>query len=418
MEFKEFGLHDKVMEAISFMNFEVATPIQEKTIPITLEGKDIIGCAQTGTGKTAAFLLPVLHHLASDEEGSGVRVLIIVPTRELCIQIVQQIQGFSYFAGVSSIAIYGGGDGKEWGQEKAALQGGVDIVVATPGKLIAHLNMGYVKFNTIKYLILDEADRMLDIGFHDDILKIISFIPKERQTLMFSATMPFKIKRLAHAILNKPVEISTEISKPPSSIKQSIYLTYDKQKVPLLCDYILNQIEFERVIIFCSTKRKVFEIVRTLKKRIPGTEGISSDFEQREREEVLVRFKSRETPVLVATDVMSRGIDVQDIDLVVNYDVPGDAEDYVHRIGRTARAEKKGAAITFVNKEDMHKIIRIEQLIEKEIKRNPMPEELGPAPEWNAEKTRSPRSGGGGFNKRKKGNFRQGKQGKPRSLRS
>ncbi|MFA5417440.1 MAG: DEAD/DEAH box helicase [Bacteroidales bacterium] len=391
MNFKELGLNDQMLESISFMGYEKATPIQELTIPEIIKGNDLIACAQTGTGKTAAFILPILNKLTAQPH-AGTSTLIIVPTRELAIQIEQQIQGFAYFSDIQSISVYGGGDGSDWDTQKKALTSGADIIVATPGKLISHLNMGYVKFDRIQFLILDEADRMLDIGFHDDILKIITYLPKNRQTLMFSATMPDKIRQLSKKILINPVAISTEISKPADGVLQAAYLTYDAQKSPLIKSLIDNKPNVKSVLIFSSTKLKVNDIVRALRSKQFLVEGISSNLEQSEREEVLLRFRSKETRVLVATDVMSRGIDIKGIDLVINFDVPNDAEDYVHRVGRTARADETGVALTLVNEMDMYKFKRIEDFIGSEVMKIPMPPQLGSGPAWNPKP--NPRDGG------------------------
>ncbi len=371
-----------MLEAISFMGFEQATPVQELAVPEILKGNDLIACAQTGTGKTAAFVLPVLDNLTKDHKHET-SVLIIVPTRELAIQIDQAIQGFTYFTPVESTPVYGGGSGSDWDSEKRALTSGADIIVATPGRLISHLNMGYVKFDAVKHLILDEADRMLDIGFYDDIMKIIEFLPKKRQTLMFSATMPPKIRQMASKILIKPKEVSIEISKPAEGVLQAAYLVYDTQKTALISSLIINKPEITSVLIFSSTKLKVNDIVRDLRKTEKATHGISSAFDQSKREEVLMNFRSKKTRVLVATDVLSRGIDIKDIDLVINFDVPNDAEDYVHRVGRTARAKATGVAITLVNEDDMFKIKRIEDFIENEVMKIPLPPALGEGPKWN-----------------------------------
>ncbi|MCL1821977.1 MAG: DEAD/DEAH box helicase, partial [Prolixibacteraceae bacterium] len=354
MSFDEFDLSRELLDAIYYMGFDEATPIQEQAIPIILEGKDLIACAQTGTGKTAAFLLPILDFISKKKE-SSTSTLILVPTRELAIQIDQQVQGFAYTLGINSIAIYGGGDGSDWGQQKTALTKGAEIIVATPGKLISHLNQGYVKFDKIEYLVLDEADRMLDIGFYEDLMKIISFVPPKRQTLMFSATMPPKIRSFAKQILRTPAEISLEISKPAEGVLQAVYLVYDKQKTSLINKLVADNPDYTSILIFSSTKKKVNEIVRGLRSKDYKVEGISSDLEQRDREEILLRFRSRETRILVATDVLSRGIDIKDINLIVNYDVPSDGEDYVHRVGRTARADSSGVAITLVNSDEMYK---------------------------------------------------------------
>lgn len=348
-----------------------------------MDGKDIIASAQTGTGKTAAFLLPILHKLMSEEhKDAEVHALIMVPTRELAIQISSHLDGLTYFSSISSIAIYGGGDGGSFVREKQALSTGVDIVVATPGKLISHLNMGYVKMKDLKYLILDEADRMLDMGFHDDIMKIISFLSVKRQTLMFSATMPPRILQLAKSILHEPVEVSVALSKPPESIKQQAYVVYDTQKIPTI-QHILAEKEYRSVLIFCSKKQTVKQLAAQLQRMKYNAKDIQSDLDQSQREDVLLEFSSKRLPILIATDILSRGIHIDNIELVINYDVPSDGEDYVHRIGRTARAETKGAAITFVNNEDQHKFQRIEKLIGKVVEKVPLPAALGGGPEYD-----------------------------------
>ncbi|MFW5820251.1 MAG: DEAD/DEAH box helicase [Bacteroidota bacterium] len=381
MKFNELNLSDEILEAISYMGFEEATPIQEQAVPAILDGKDMIACAQTGTGKTAAFILPVLNRI-KDKEIDGVNTLVIVPTRELAMQIDQAIQGFSYFVGATSICLYGGTDGSEWEQQKKALKEGAHIVVATPGKLISHLDMGYVNFKNLEHLILDEADRMLDMGFYEDIVKIINHMPKERQTLMFSATMPPNIRKLASKILNDQVEINIAMSKPAEGVLQAAYLCYDNQKNKLIESLLADKPEYSSILIFCSTKKKVAELERALRTDKYQVKSISSDLEQKQREEVLLGFRSRRIRILVATDVMSRGIDIKDIDLVINYDVPQDAEDYVHRVGRTARAKGTGVALTLVNQDDMKKLADIERLIESEILKLPVPPEIGDSPEW------------------------------------
>ncbi|MBI9054364.1 MAG: DEAD/DEAH box helicase [Bacteroidales bacterium] len=382
MKFTEFNLDEQLLEAISYMGFDTATPIQEKSIPEIMKEKDLIACAQTGTGKTAAFILPILNKL-SQANYKSVNTLIIVPTRELALQIDQQIQGFSYFVPVSSLPVYGGGDGSDFETERKALSGNTDIIVATPGKLLSHLKMGYVKFENIKHLILDEADKMLDMGFSEDIKKIISFIPKKRQTLMFSATMPPKIRTLANEILHAPEEISIELSKPAEGVLQAAYLVYDTQKTDIIKKLIADKPDYDSILIFTSTKSKVSEIARGMKGQGYSVEGISSDLEQQQREDVLSRFRSKRTRVLVATDVISRGIDIKDINLIINYDVPMDAEDYVHRVGRTARANTTGVALTLINENDMQRFKRIEDLIEREIIKMPVPAEMGESPKWN-----------------------------------
>jgi len=370
--FDDLDLNPELQEAIGYMGFIETTPIQEKAIPVILSGRDLIACAQTGTGKTAAFLLPILNFI-SEKRPVHTHTLVLVPTRELAIQIDQQIQGLAYTLNITSLAVYGGGDGTGWDQEKVALSKGADIIVATPGRLISHLNQGYVKFNQIEVLVLDEADRMLDVGFYDDIMRIISYLPKIRQTLMFSATIPFKIRTMSKHIMKNPVEIALERSKPAEGVIQAVYILNDSQKLPLINSLIADNPEYNSILIFSSTKKKLSEIVRGLRSKDYHVEGISSDLGQKDREEMLLRFRSRKTRVLVATDVLSRGIDIKDINLVINFDAPSDAEDYVHRVGRTARAETTGAAITLVNRVDMQKLQRIEKLIGYEVTREPLP---------------------------------------------
>ena len=345
MTFKELGLADSLLEGLDYMNFETATPIQESAIPHILNDKDLLACAQTGTGKTAAFILPILHKL-SQKESTKINTLVIAPTRELALQIDQQVQAFSYFVNATSYAVYGGGDGQDFSEQKRALQQGADIIVATPGKLISHLNMGYVDMSQLEHLILDEADRMLDMGFHDDIMKIVKKLPKKKQTLLFSATMPPKIKKLSATLLENHEEISLAISKPAEGVLQGAYLTYDNQKAGLIKRLIDDKPNYKSIIIFTSTKKKVNEVVRAINRNGYEVMAVSSDLVQKEREEALRLFKSKRVRVVVATDVLSRGIDIKDINLVINYDVPNDAEDYVHRIGRTARADTTGVALT------------------------------------------------------------------------
>lgn len=399
--FEEFGFHQDIMEGLDAMGFKEATPVQEQAIPAILEGKDIVACAQTGTGKTAAFLLPVLDQLVKREiEPDSVDCLILVPTRELAIQIDQQIEGLSYFLPISSLAIYGGGDSMSWDQQKKALEHGANIIIATPGRLISHLSFGYTKFNHVAHLVLDEADRMLDMGFHDDIEKIITYLPKKRQNLLFSATMPPKMRKLANAIAHDPAEVNLAVSKPAAGVLQAAYVVYDKQKIPII-EHILNEKELPSVIIFSSRKSSIRDIVRALHRKGFNAKGISSDLDQEEREQVLLDFRNRKTQIIVATDVMSRGIDIKDINLVINYDVPMDAEDYVHRVGRTARADSTGVAITFINDNDQYRFKQIEDLIEMEVYKTPIPPEFGEGPAYEPTKRRG--SGGGGRGGRFKG---------------
>ncbi len=409
MDFSSFHFHESLSESLAMSGYKKPTPIQEQAIPIILSGKDLVACAQTGTGKTAAFLLPILHKLLSDSlKDSEVHALIMVPTRELAVQISSHLDGLTYFSSISSIAVYGGGDGGSFVREKQALTQGVDIVVATPGKLISHLNMGYVKMKELKYLILDEADRMLDMGFHDDIMRIISYLPKERQTLLFSATMPPKILQLSKSILQDPEEVSIALSKPPESIKQLAYVLYDTQKIPVI-QHILSEKEYKSVLIFCSKKQTVKQLTAQLKKKGLNAADIHSDLDQNQREDVLLEFASKRLPILVATDILSRGIDIDQIELVINFDVPSDGEDYVHRIGRTARAATTGAAVTLINPDDQHKFQRIEKLITKIVEKASLPESLGEGPEYGIKSTRNGHSSRSGKNKPspKSGNTKQ-----------
>ncbi len=387
MTFKDFNFHSLLQEGLDTMGYREPTPIQKEAIPLILQNKDIIACAQTGTGKTASYLLPVLHQI-NVKPSLGVKALILAPTRELAQQIDQQIEGLAYFTGNTSIAIYGGGDGINYEQQRKSLTEGVDIVVATPGRLIAHLNSGVKKLADVKFLILDEADRMMDMGFYDDIVKIIGFLPEKRQNLMFSATMPSKIRQLTKKILDNPAEVNIEVSKPSVGILQQAYLTLDEQKSSLL-KIILAQKEFNSVIIFASRKEIVKKLASSLERAGLNVEAFHSDLDQASREKILMAFKAQQVQIIIGTDVLSRGIDVAGISLVINYDVPPDPEDYIHRIGRTARAEKTGTAITFINQRDQRKFGRIEKMIDREIEKIPLPEGLGESFTYNsqAEKT-------------------------------
>lgn len=390
MTFNDFNFSEKLQESLQMMGYSKPTPIQVQAIPIISEGKDLIACAQTGTGKTAAYLLPVINRImASGSSDHHINTLIIAPTRELAVQIDQQLQGFSYFTGLSSISIFGGSDGSDFEVQKRALSHGTDIVVATPGKLISHLNLGYVKLGQLQHLILDEADRMLDMGFHDDIMRIISFTPKTRQTLLFSATMPPKIRTLTEKILRDPETINIAISKPNAGIFQAAFMVHDDQKIAL-AEHLLTAKKMDSVIVFCGTKSYVKELEKALLKLKINAAAIHSDLEQSERNQVMLDFKNRKVQVLVATDIVSRGIDVDGIDLVINFDVPGDAEDYVHRIGRTARGNvAKGVAFTFINNKDQQRFKKIEELIGREIIKPKIPEHLGEGPEYNPDKKSS-----------------------------
>ena len=381
MKFSELQLNANVLEALDAMRFDECTPIQEQAIPIILEGKDLIAVAQTGTGKTAAFLLPVLNKLSEGKHPEdAINCVIMSPTRELAQQIDQQMEGFSYFMPVSSVAVYGG-----------------NVVIATPGRLIAHLSLGYVDLSKVSYFILDEADRMLDMGFYEDIMQIAKYLPKERQTIMFSATMPAKIQQLANTILNNPSEIKLAVSKPAEKIIQAAYVCYENQKLGIIRSLFMDEVP-ERVIVFASSKIKVKEVAKALKSMKLNVGEMHSDLEQAQRETVMHEFKAGRINILVATDIVARGIDIDDIRLVINFDVPHDSEDYVHRIGRTARANNDGVALTFISEKEQSNFKSIENFLEKEIYKIPIPEELGEAPEY---KPRSFSKGKGGNYKRK-----------------
>lgn len=359
-----------MMDGVEASRYDTATPIQETAIPVILKGKDLLAIAQTGTGKTAAFLLPLINKMLTHPgNGQGIKALVIVPTRELAIQIAQNLEGLSYFTGVSSIAIYGGGDGQDFVQEKRGLTMGSEFVICTPGKMMSHIKMGYVKFNDLQYLVLDEADRMLDMGFYDDIMFIVSHLPKKRQNLLFSATMPPKIKKLSNTILHQPEEVNIAVSRPPEKIVQQAYFVSDDQKISLIQKLLRENENFRSVLIFCSSKFNVKQLTRDLIRSGIKAAEIHSDREQTEREDALLKFKSGRIPVLVATDILSRGIDIDNIDLIINFDVPKAGEDYVHRIGRTARADAGGTAITLVNGKDRRKFQEIEKLIGQHIQR-------------------------------------------------
>lgn len=381
MDFHSFNLSSEVLEGIDCMNFSSPTPIQEKAIPTILTGKDLIACAQTGTGKTAAFLIPLIERLKSNE-GSHIKCIILAPTRELVVQIDQNLQGLSYFAGVSSKAVYGGNQSEEFIQQKLSMQNGADIIIATPGRLIAHINLGYVKLDKVDILVLDEADRMLDMGFIGDILKINDLLVSKKQTLLFSATMAAGIRKLANKILSNPVQLNLAIAKPAAGINQQAYLVHNENKVPLL-EHILAQTEVKNMIIFTSSKLSVDNISSYLKRLGYAVKAIHSGREQAERNETLRLFKAGEFNILVATDILSRGIDIEDLSHVVNFDIPEDAADYVHRIGRTARAGKSGAAIAFINSKDQYRFHNIELLIERTLEKIPTPEEIGDSPKYN-----------------------------------
>ncbi len=405
LTFSDLNLHPRLLDGIDALQYTHPTPIQAQAIPIILEGRDIIGIAQTGTGKTAAFVLPIIDMILESGEMDFVQALIIVPTRELAVQIDQMVEAYSYFTGVSSIAVYGGGDGKGFSQEKQAISGGVDIVVATPGRLMAHMKLGYVDFSKLRYLVLDEADRMLDMGFQPDILSIISRVHPERQTLLFSATMPDAVLRLANELLDRPATVSIALSKPAAGVRQGAYVVYEAQKLPLMV-HVLSAQAGKRVIVFSSTKLVVNTLYQQLKRKGLSVGQISSDLEQDAREQMMIAYKNRQVDILVATDVLSRGIDVDGIDMVINYDCPRDAEDYVHRIGRTARGNKTGEAITLIGPPEQMIFKRIEVLIGSEVPKLPLPEEIGSGPAYDpvrAKEQRGGQSAGGGSRGRKHG---------------
>ena len=385
MKFDEILTNDDLLDALYDMHFDECTPIQELAIPPVLEGHDLLAVAQTGTGKTAAYLLPVIERLVNDNyPQENVNCVVMAPTRELAQQIDRQMQGFSYFMPVSSMAIYGGTDGHTYEQQRRGLKMGADVVIATPGRLLAHLSMGYVDLSKVSFFILDEADRMLDMGFIDDIMQIVGHLPKERQTLLFSATMPPKIQQLAGNILRNPVEVKIAVSKPAEKIRQAAYVCYEPQKLPIL-QKIFAETPPQRVVVFSSSKQKVKELARTLRRLNIKVGEMHSDLEQDEREEVMLKFKAGRINVVVATDIISRGIDIDNIDTVINYDVPREGEDYVHRIGRTARADKDGRAYTFISDKERSRFKAIERLLGKEVEKLPVPAELGAVPDYGGD---------------------------------
>ena len=415
MTFEETYLNDNILDALYDMHFEDMTPIQEKCIPEILDGHDVLGVAQTGTGKTAAYLLPILSML--DDGGfpeDAINCVVMSPTRELAQQIDQAMEGFSYYLeNISSIAVYGGNDGSRFDQELKSLRGGAPVVIATPGRLLSHMKVGNLDLSRTSFFVLDEADRMLDMGFSEDIMQINKLLPPTCQKIMFSATMPTKIRELAVSLLHDPVEVKIAVSRPAEKIKQSAYVCYDPQKLKII-QHLFKGGDLQRVIIFCGKKDRVKEIARELKKMHINCAPMHSDLSQAERDEVMYEFKASHIDVLVATDIVARGIDIDDISMVINYDVPHDSEDYVHRIGRTARADRDGVAVTFVNEKDIARFQQIEQFLQKEVEKNALPEGIGEGPEYKAARSRSGagsrRSSRGGRHKRG-----GGKKGAPRS---
>lgn len=403
MYFDELNLNPNILDALDDMRFEECTPIQEKCIPQILDGRDVMGIAQTGTGKTAAYLLPILSLL---DDGyypkDAINCIIMSPTRELAQQIDQAMQGFGYYLDdVSSVAVYGGNDGTRFDQETKGLSLGAEIIIATPGRFLSHLKMGHADLSRVSFCVLDEADRMLDMGFYDDILKIKKLLPDTCQTVMFSATMPDKIGMLAKNMLKNPVEIKIAVSQPAEKISQTAYVCHESQKLGII-EHLFKDNQLKRVIIFSSSKVKVKEINRSLRRMEINSDEMHADLQQTQRDDVMHRFKNRHIDVLVATDIVARGIDIDNIATVINYDVPHDAEDYIHRIGRTARADQAGQAITFVRGADIGKFMAIEKFMHHVVTKLPLPEGMGDAPEYKAqpEKKRTHYSRGKGRNDR------------------
>lgn len=381
MKFSSFKLDPVLQEGIQSMGFDESTEVQAKTIPAICEGRDVIACAQTGTGKTAAFVIPMLNKLLLSKSDQ-LSCLVIAPTRELVLQIDEQITGLSYFTDASSIAVYGGSDGNLFEVEKNALKTGANIIVATPGRLLSHLGLSYFDTKTIDFLVLDEADRMLEMGFYEDIVKITEYLPSERQTVMFSATMPGKIRNLAWKILINPLEVNIAISKPAENVLQAAYVVYENQKLPLIKSLLKDKESLHRIVVFASSKKSAKDLILDLVKSGFNAKAIHSDLDQKEREAVILEFKNKKIQILVGTDIIARGIDIEDIDLVINYDVPNDAESYVHRVGRTARASSSGVALTLINPKDQYKFKEIETLIEKEVHKIAVPSEFGETPAY------------------------------------
>ena len=414
MTFEETQLNDNILDALYDMHFEEMTPIQEKCIPLVLEGRDVMGIAQTGTGKTAAYLLPILSLLDDNEyPDDAINCVIMAPTRELAQQIDQAMEGFSYYLhGVSSIAVYGGNDGGRFDQELKSLRGGAPVVIATPGRLLSHLKVGNLNLARTSFFVLDEADRMLDMGFIDDILQITKLLPQDCQKLMFSATMPPKIRELAVTLLRKPAEVKLKVSRPADKIVQQAYVCYDPQKLQII-DHLFRNGDLKRVIIFCGKKDKVKEIARQLRHLKINCAPMHSDLTQQERDDVMYRFKAGQVDVLVATDIVARGIDIDDISIVINFDVPHDAEDYVHRIGRTARADRDGQAITFVNDRDIKRFMQIEKFLGREVEKLPLPEGAGEGPEYKAAERSASKGRRHGKRRGRKDKGRDGKRPTP-----
>ena len=403
MKFSEFGFSEDLQQGIEAMGFETATAVQEQSIPPIIEGRDVMALAQTGTGKTAAFLLPLVDKMLKNPGKGKTRALIIVPTRELAMQIDEQMEGLAYFTSVGSTAVYGGGNADSFVREKNALKRGAEMIVCTPGRMIAHLNQKYVDFSELEWLVLDEADRMLDMGFYDDIMRIVSYLPKQRKNLFFSATMPDKMRKLTQKVLNNPVEVNIAIAKPVDKVLQVAYVVNKQQKRPLAA-HLLNNNSLDSALVFCSTKNNAKQLAGELKQAKMDVAEIHSDLTQEHRREILTKFKNRQIRILVATDVISRGIDIENIQLILNYDVPSEAEDYIHRIGRTARAESDGVAITMVGPEEQGKFARIEKMLGDEVFKSPNPPEIGAGPDYkpNMSKNNKGRNSHSNFRKKRK----------------
>lgn len=383
MRFDELELTEELLDGLDTMNFQEMTPVQEKAIPIILEGRDVVASAQTGTGKTAAFVLPLLNQLSNNNyQENKIKAIIMAPTRELAQQIDTQIEGFSYFLPVSSLLVYGGGTGPDWEVQKRGMKLGADIIVATPGRLISHLEHSKIDLSHVKHFILDEADKMLDMGFADDIKKIVEYLPEDRQTVLFSATMPLKIQKLIASILHNPVHVNVAVSKPNESIEQFVYICYENQKLNLV-EHIIKENPDQTVIIFCSSKKKVGDVAYHLKRKKIRAAAMHSDLEQDERQQVLLDYRNRKLDVLVATDILSRGIDIDNVGLVINWDLPMDTEDYIHRIGRTGRADAKGKAISLIGEKEQRGLVKVCRLIGRDIEQLPIPEYIGESPEFN-----------------------------------
>lgn len=414
MTFEEILSNDDLLDAVYDMHYDECTPIQALAIPAALEGRDVLAVAQTGTGKTAAYLLPVIEMLINDNYPQDrVNCVVMAPTRELAQQIDRQLEGFSYYLPITSMPIYGGTDGETYEKQRKGLKSGADIIIATPGRLLSHLNMGYVDLSTVSFFILDEADRMLDMGFLEDIMKIVSHLPKERQTMLFSATMPENIKKLADSVLRQPIEIKLSVSKPADKIKQSAYVCHEHQKLHLLINLFENN-HPRKVIVFASSKLKVKELYKALRKKSYKVSEMHSDLEQKNRDDVMLDFKAGKTNVIIATDIISRGIDVDNIETVINYDVPREAEEYVHRIGRTARADREGTGITFISEKEIKRFKNIEKLLEKEVAKESLPEGFEPGPEYKNPKRKS--DGGSGNKRKRRFNRRKPNGKKPQDL--